>query len=117
MAKHQLGESEGTTALVRVLLLHRHQQHADVLAGLRAAVELGTCSEDVVALEARKAAQTAGRVPTVTATPPEPPGPELPQVSHLTSRRLAQPLPADGRPLPRLEQWDELLHLRRKDSS
>ncbi|MGA5454821.1 Mu transposase domain-containing protein, partial [Streptomyces umbrinus] len=121
MAKHQLGDSEGTTALVRVLLLHRHQQHADVLVGLRAAVELGTCSEDVVALEARKAAQAAGRAPTVTATPPspappEPPGPELPQVSHLTSRRLPQPLPADGRPLPRLEQWDELLHLRRKDS-
>ncbi|MFI8932484.1 IS21 family transposase [Streptomyces sp. NPDC053474] len=121
MAKRQLGDGEGTTALVKVLLLHRHQQHADVLAGLRAAVELGSCSEDIVALEARKAAQTAGRAPTVTATtpspgPPEPLGPELPQVSHLTSRRLAQPLPTDGRPPPRLEQWDELLHLRRKDS-
>ncbi|WP_427925258.1 IS21 family transposase [Streptomyces sp. cg40] len=118
MAKQQLGEDDGTTALVRVLLLHRHQQHADMIAGLRAAVELGICSEDVVALEARKAAQIAGRAPTVTATPvpdrPEPP--ELPQVSHLTSRRLAKPLPDDVRPLPRLEQWDELLHLHRKES-
>lgn len=52
MAKQQLGESDGTAALVRILLLHRHQQHADVIAGLRAAVALGTCSEDVVALEA-----------------------------------------------------------------
>jgi hypothetical protein len=30
---------------------------------------LGTCSDDVVALEARKAGQAAGRAPTVTATP------------------------------------------------
>ncbi|MEV6501529.1 IS21 family transposase [Streptomyces prunicolor] len=119
MAKQQLGESDGTAALVRVLLLHRHQQHADVIAGLRTAVALGTCSEDVVALEARKTAQAAGRAPTVTAASPhraEPPDPELPQVSHLTSRRLARPLPEDARPLPRLEQWDELLHLHRKES-
>ncbi|MFD9863448.1 hypothetical protein ACFWZB_30010 [Streptomyces alboflavus] len=122
MAQKQLGESEGTTALIKVLLLHRHQQHRDVLAGLRAAVALGTCSDDVAALEARKAAQAAGRAPTVTTEPtapdpPEPLRPELPQVSHLTSRRLAQPLPQDARPLPRLEQWDELLNLRRKDPS
>nr|WSZ12074.1 hypothetical protein OH837_01405 [Streptomyces canus] len=69
MAKQQLGEIEGTKALVRILLLHRHQQDADVLAGLRAAVELGTCGDDVVALEARKAAQAAGRAPTVAARP------------------------------------------------
>ncbi|MFH9249406.1 Mu transposase domain-containing protein [Streptomyces lydicus] len=122
MANQQLGESEGAKALVRILLLHRHQQHADVIAGLRAAVELRSCSEDVVALDARKAAQAAGRTPTVTADPApsgpfEPPGPQLPQVSHLTAHRLAGPLPEDARPLPRLEQWDELLHLRRKDSS
>ncbi|MGO4429156.1 IS21 family transposase, partial [Streptomyces sp. MCAF7] len=124
MAQRQLGEIDGTKALVRVLLLHRHQQHRDVLAGLRAAVDLGTCSDDVVALEARKAAQAAGRAPTVTATPaPAPadptelPDPQLSQVSHLTPRRLARPLPEDARPLPRLEQWDELLNLRRKDSS
>lgn len=121
LAQQQLGEIEGTKALVRVLLLHRHQQHADVIAGLRAAVALGTCSDDVVALEARKAAQAAGRAPTVTATPAppdqtDPLSPQMPQVSHLTSRRLAQPLPDDARPLPRLEQWDELLQLRRKDS-
>lgn len=80
----------------------------------------------MVALETRKVAQAAGRAPTVTAASPsphraeppdpEPPDPELPQVSHLTSRRLARPLPEDARPLPRLEQWDELLHLHRKES-
>ncbi|MFG2127068.1 hypothetical protein ACGFNV_04605 [Streptomyces sp. NPDC048751] len=122
MAQRQLGEIEGAKALVRVLLLHRHQQHADMLAGLRAAVDLGTCNDDVVALEARKAAQAAGRAPTVT-TPPavadqeDPVDPQLPQVSHLAPRRLARSLPEDARPLPRLEQWDELLNLRRKDSS
>ncbi|MCI3273377.1 hypothetical protein [Streptomyces cylindrosporus] len=42
--------------------------------------------------------------------------PQLPQVSHLTSRRLAKSLLDDVRPLPRLEQWDELLHLHRKES-
>ncbi|MDH6221104.1 hypothetical protein [Streptomyces pseudovenezuelae] len=89
--------------------------------GFGAAVALGTCSEDVVALEARKTAQAAGRAPTVTAAAPSPyrterPDPELPQVSHLTSRRLAWTLPEDARPLPRLEQWDELLHLHRKES-
>ncbi|MFJ9566062.1 IS21 family transposase [Streptomyces fuscichromogenes] len=122
LAKQQLGEIDGTKSLVRILLLHRHQQHSDVIAGLRAAIALGTCSEDVVALEARKSAQADGRAPTVTAVPaapdpPEPADPQLPQVSHLTAHRLARPLPEDARPLPRLEQWDELLHLRRKDSS
>ncbi|MFF2432373.1 hypothetical protein [Streptomyces mirabilis] len=73
----------------------------------------------MVALEARKAAQADGRAPTVTAAPAppcpfEPPGP---QVSPLTARRLASSQPEDARPLPRLEEWDELLHLRRKDSS
>ncbi|MFG2961480.1 hypothetical protein ACGF5O_48175 [Streptomyces sp. NPDC048291] len=122
MAKQQLGETDGTKALVRILLLHRHQQHADVIAGLRAAIALSTCNEDVVALEARKTAQAAVRAPTVTAAPApanpfKPPGSQLPQVSHLSARRLTGPMPEDVRTLPRLEQWDDLLHLRRKDSS
>lgn len=101
-----------------MLLLHRHQQHADVVAGLRAALAAGTVNTDVVALEARKAAQQAGRAPTVSADrpAPRPPEPVLPQVTPLTPRRLARDLPVDQRPLPRLEQWDELLKLRRKDS-
>lgn len=52
-----------------------------------------------------------------TPAAPDPPDPQLPQVSHLTAHRLARPLPEDARPLPRLEQWDELLNLRRKDTS
>jgi len=118
-AKKTLGDIEGTKALVKVLLLHRHQQHADVVAGIRGALAAGTFNEDVIALEARKAAQTAGRAPTVTVgtLAPEPLDAAPAPVTSLTPRRLARALPADQRPLPRLEQWDELLQLRRKDSS
>ena len=118
-AKKALGDIEGTKSLVKVLLLHRHQQHADVVIGIRAAIAAGTFNEDVIALEARKAAQVAGRAPTVTAATlvPEPLDLDPAPVTPLTQRRLARALPSDQRPLPRLEQWDELLQLRRKDSS
>ncbi|MFB9370679.1 IS21 family transposase [Kitasatospora albolonga] len=112
-AKHTLGESDGTKALVHVLLLHRHLQHRDVVAGITAALAAGACTADVVALEARKAAESEGRSPTVTVTVPlpEPVGPpELPLPS-LTERRTAR-LPPDQRPLPALERWDQLLHHR-----
>lgn len=118
-AKKALGDVDGTKALVKVLLLHRHQRHTDVVTGIRAALATGTFNEDVIALEARKAAQAAGRAPTVTAgtRASEPLELDPAQVTPLTLRRLARALPADQRPLPRLEQWDELLQLRRKDRS
>jgi hypothetical protein len=118
-AKKALGDIEGTNSLVKVLLLHRHQQHADVVTGIRAALAAGTFNEDVIALEARKAAQAAGPAATVTASTPAPEPLDLDPdpVTPLTPRRLARALPADRRPLPRLEQWDELLQLRRKGSS
>lgn len=102
-----------------MLLLHRHQQHADAVTGIRAALATGTFNADVIALEARKAAQAAGPAPTVTASAPAPEPLDLDpaQVTPLTPRRLARALPAGQRPLPRLEQWDELLQLRRKDAS
>ncbi|MGW1173918.1 IS21 family transposase [Kitasatospora sp. NPDC002543] len=112
-AKHALGESDGTKALVHVLLLHRHLQHRDIVAGITAALAAGACTADVVALEARKAAETEGRSPTVTVTVPLPEPvapPELPLPS-LTERRTAH-LPPDQRPLPALERWDQLLHHR-----
>ncbi|MFF1746202.1 IS21 family transposase [Streptomyces mirabilis] len=118
-AKSALGDIEGTKALVQVLLLHRHLRHADVIAGIRAALAVGAFTHDVVALEARKVAETGGRSPTVSAdTPsPEPPAPAPdPQVTSLTMRRVAQ-LPIDNRPLPTLEAWDQLLRGPRKESS
>ncbi|MEU6375465.1 hypothetical protein [Streptomyces sp. NPDC046909] len=116
-AKTSLGDTGGTTELVHVLLLHRHLEHRDVVAGIRAALAVGACTADMVALEARKAAQTDGRSPTVTSTVASPVPPELtdPQVTSLTLHRAAR-LPVDQRPLPALGNWDQLLNRPRKES-
>ena len=91
-ARKALGDGAGTRALVEVLLLHRHLDHADLLAGLRAALAVGSVSPDVVAVESRKAAQQRGTpTPLATALPHQ-------QVISLTQRRQAA-LPADDRPL------------------
>ncbi|MBR7828150.1 IS21 family transposase, partial [Actinospica sp. MGRD01-02] len=70
-ARKDLGDQDGTRALIHILLLHRHNHPADVQHGIRTALGLGTLSLDVIALETRKAAQAAGRAPTVTAPPGE----------------------------------------------
>jgi hypothetical protein len=44
-------------------LLHRHLERVDVLAGITAALSVGSTSSDVVALEARKAAEHRGAAP------------------------------------------------------
>jgi len=66
-ARKSHGDAGGTRAMVEVLLLHRHLAHGDVVAGLAAAVAVGSTSADVVAVEARKAAQLRGASPTVGA--------------------------------------------------
>ncbi|AEV84341.1 transposase [Actinoplanes sp. SE50] len=121
-AKAATGEdAAGTRELIQVLLLHRHMRGQDVAAGIRAALSVGTATADVVAVEARKAAQNAGRSPTITAGPPPAPPPPLPPpapppVTERTLQRVAR-LPADHRPPPDLNRWDQLLHHRRKESS
>src|SRR5215207_5669119 len=56
VARHQravrkaLGDSAGTRVLVEVLLLHRHLEHADLLAGITAALSVGSVNADVVAV-------------------------------------------------------------------
>jgi transposase len=103
-ARKTLGDASGTRALVEVLLLHRHLPAADVLAGISAALSVGSTSPEVVAVEARKAADQPGATPdpaTVTEPVPEP-------VVSLTQRRLAE-LPLDTRPLPSLNHYDQLL--------
>ncbi len=57
--------------MVEVLLLHRHLSHTDVLAGITAALAVGTTSPDVVAVEARKAQHRQTRQPA-TAQHPDP---------------------------------------------
>jgi hypothetical protein len=103
-ARKQLGDAAGTRALIEVLLLHRHMDHADVLAGINAALSVGSTSADVVAVEARKAAQGSD-APTEpeTSTSPQPG-----RVVSLTESRLAA-LPGDDRPLPSVEAYDQLL--------
>lgn len=111
LARTVAGDKDGTRTLVEVLLLHRHMDHADVIAGLRAAVSIGAASADVVAVEARKAAATRSedghRV-----------HPQIPveqKVVSLTARRLVDPgaviagLPPDQRPAPSISVYDELL--------
>jgi transposase len=102
-ARKALGDGPGTRALIEVLLLHRHLGHGDVLAGLSAALAVGSVSPDVVAVEARKAAWQRGAPPPLTAA-------ALPrqQVISFTQRRQAM-LPADDRPLPSVAVYDDLL--------
>jgi transposase len=108
-ARKAAGDTAGTRALVQVLLLHRYLAHADVVAGITAALTVGSTSPDVVAVEARKATQARGAA--VPAGPPPTPS-RGERVASLTERRLADPastLPADPRPLPSVSSYDELL--------
>jgi transposase len=102
-ARKVLGDSPGTRALIEVLLLHRHLEHADVLDGISAALTVGSVSADVVAVEARKSAQRRGIQP-----PPVQVIQRSRQLVSLTERRLAE-LPGDDRPLPPVEVYDDLL--------
>ncbi|TMM29327.1 MAG: IS21 family transposase [Actinobacteria bacterium] len=117
------GQAGGTRELVEVLLLHRHLPHADVVAGLAAAVGVGAATADVVAVEARKAAQTRA-TPVALACEQDvvvPPAvaadTAMGKVVSLTARRQADPaalvaaLPADPRPLPSVAHYDDLLRL------
>jgi transposase len=102
-ARKALGDSAGTRALIEVLLLHRHLTHADVLAGITAALSVRSVNADVVAVEARKAAQQH------SADAAEPSAPtRRERVVSLTEWRLAD-LPTDERPLPSVAAYDELL--------
>jgi transposase len=111
-ARRALGEPGATRALIEVLLLHRHMADEDVIAGIRAALSVGAYACDVVAVEARKAAedrklQQPDQDPSLT-------GAVLavgPQVTSLTLKRLAE-LPPDSRPLPTVDAYDQLLRHR-----
>jgi hypothetical protein len=74
-----------------------------VLAGISAALTVGSVNADVVAVEARKAAQQRGATP-----PPVAATPRRQQVVSLTERRLSD-LPGDDRALPSVDAYDDLL--------
>jgi hypothetical protein len=107
-ARKQLGDAAGTRSLIEVLLPHRHLGRADVLAGVTAALSVGSVNADVVAVEARKVAERRGGQAQDLVTPRR-----AERVVSLTERRLPA-LPGDDRPLPTVDGYDQLL---RRESS
>ncbi len=103
-ARKAQGDADGTRTLVEVLLLHRHLNAEHVLAGLRAALTIGTTSPDVVAVEARKSAQHAHPTHTDSSSAVGEVVGEV--VVSLADRRE---LPVDRRPLPTVDAYDDLL--------
>lgn len=101
LARARLGDSAGTQALVEVLLLHRRMSPAQVEAGMAAAVRLGIPSPDLVAVEARAAADTPVPAPLIL-----PRGRGQQELSDPAGVLL---LPADPRPLPTVAGYDCLL--------
>ncbi|MEF3113775.1 IS21 family transposase [Streptomyces chrestomyceticus] len=110
-AKAAHGEAAGTRALIEVLLLARHMDHEQVVAGLAAAYRAGALTADAVALEARKLADgdgdpvvpdRRGRPQTTTD------GDATATVAFLADWKLSH-LPPDTRPLPSVAPYDQLL--------
>lgn len=109
-ARRQLGDSGGTRALIGVLLLHRNYPAAAVLAGITAALAVGSVNPDVVAVEVRRAANsTAATVGGSDAVDQARAGRVIPLPDRPT---LPAVLPADDRPVPDVARYDELLHRR-----
>ena len=115
------GDADGTRALIEVLMMHRHLPHDHVVAGLATALRAGALTADAVALEARHYNDTAdGGADDTTAdhqslmSGDRARGEgEIPAVRSLTERRLRAHIPADTRPLPSVEKYDQLLASRR----
>jgi hypothetical protein len=107
---------QGTRALIEVLLLHRRLPRVQVLAGITAALQAGSVSADVVAIEARKAAATIGStVDSATLTAdgkPAVPRRSPSRLVTLPARRNARQLPADTRATPSVADYDQLLTAR-----
>lgn len=101
------GDAAGTRALIEVLLLHRHLPADAVIAGMRAALAVGTPNPELVAVEARRAATNT---PGSTATADVAAGGH---VLSLPDRAVTTALPDDQRPLPSVTPYDQLL--RRRD--
>jgi len=107
-ARARHGDGAGTRALIEVLLLHRRMPPPQVIAGMRAALAAGSCSPDVVAVEARKHA---------TASPGDDSGtawqalqrPRRSRAAVITLPRRPGGLPADARPAPSVAAYDQLL--------
>lgn len=92
-AKARYGDKTGTQALVEALLLHRTYPHAQVLAGLEAALAAGALAPEAIAVEVRRAGETDAVRPQL----------------GLVSDDGRIDYPADTRPLPDVAVYDQLL--------
>ena len=99
---------------MEVLLLHRHHRHADVVAGITAALRVGATSPDVVAVQTRKHQQATDR--DADAADAAAGGGQV--VVNLIDRRPTSlpdrptrlgDLPPDLRPMPSVAPYDSLL--------
>ncbi|MGW6487127.1 Mu transposase domain-containing protein [Streptomyces sp. NPDC055056] len=104
------GDTEGTRALIEVLLMARHIPHEHLVAGLATALRAGALTADAVALEARKAAQTEDEPAPVTSSALATGQPSA-TVTFLHEWKLNH-LPPDTRPLPSVTPYDQLLRRR-----
>jgi hypothetical protein len=59
-ARRRLGDGDGTKALIEVLLAHRQLPHDSVVAGMRAALAVGSVDPAVVLIEASRAHDKSG---------------------------------------------------------
>jgi hypothetical protein len=105
-ARARHGDAAGTRALIEVLLLHRRLGDQAVLAGIRAALDVGSVAPDVVAIEARKAGP---HTPARPARPAPVPRRSPAAVVTLQARQQAAALPPDARPAPSVADYDQLL--------
>ncbi len=85
-ARRRLGDRQGTSALIEVLLAHRRLPHQALVAGMEAALAVGAVDPAVVVIEARRAAADSS----------------APAVPIGTLARF-------DRPLPSLANYDDLL--------
>jgi hypothetical protein len=128
-AKVVHGQAEGTRVLIEVLLLHRHRPADAVIAAMRVALQIGSTSPELVAIEARKAAgglHHPADLPTPEALPsphigpvdrdrdPEDDRPDEEDwpIAEVIELRTRLPLPPDRRPLPSVDEYDQLLRTR-----
>jgi transposase len=108
-AQQAHGQAAGTRALIEVLLLHRHQSPDAVVAGIHAALDAGSASPDLVAIEARKATAVTGTTHVADD--------ELDALlaEHPTTGHRSPPA-ATTRPIPSVDVYDQLLLLPRKET-
>jgi len=91
-ARRRLGDGAGTRAMCMVLLWHRSLPTASVIAGMQAALRVGSVDAEVVAVEARRHRDSGVPAPAVV----------VPIGARLSYR-----------PAPSLAGYDELLELAR----